>query len=86
MKTCTILQSNIFQIDGTEVEWSLGFMVNATNSVPVEEPTYRLTRQEYIALLAFCCLVSLIGLAMFVTCLVKRKMEKNLFKYSLIDE
>ncbi|XP_065649620.1 ectonucleoside triphosphate diphosphohydrolase 8 [Hydra vulgaris] len=72
--------------DGTQIGWSLGFMVNATNSVAVEEPSYRLSRQEYIALLTFCCLVIMLGLAMLIGCFIKRRVENKTYKYSRIEK
>eukprot|EP00795_Rhopilema_esculentum_P011935 gene11935-2504_t len=36
------------KVRGHDVGWSLGFMVNASNLVPVEEATSKITRQDFI--------------------------------------
>lgn len=74
------------KINGAEVGWSLGFMVNATNSIPVESPTYRISQQEFVSLLVVFSSLTIIGLAMFIICVVKRKLSKNMkYKYSMIN-
>jgi len=78
--------SFVDKIDGAEVGWSLGFMANKTNSIPTESPTYRISQQEFVILLLVSSLLTIIGLAMLVICIVKRKMEKNMkYKYSVIQ-
>lgn len=74
-------------INGTEVNWSLGYMVNATKSIPNEAATYRLTQQEFITLLVACCMMAMVGLAMLTICVMRRKMDKNnvKYKYSLVN-
>ena len=74
------------KVDGAEIGWSLGFMVNKTNEIPVESPTYRISQQEFVILLLVSSLLTIIGLAMLVICIVKRKMEKDVkYKYSMIQ-
>lgn len=74
-------QSNDVQIvqsiNNTEVNWSLGFMVNATKGIPNESPTYRLSQQEFVTLLVLCVMMALIGLAMFTICVLRRKNKDN---------
>ena len=61
-------------------------MVNATNSIPVEAPSYRLTQQELITLLVVCFLIAFVGLSMLIVCCVKRKLERNMkYKYTLVN-
>ncbi|XP_057306310.1 ectonucleoside triphosphate diphosphohydrolase 8-like [Hydractinia symbiolongicarpus] len=73
-------------INGTEVSWSLGFMVNATNAIPTEAPTYRLSAQEFISILTVCSVITLVGLAMLTLCLLKKRLEKNTkYKYKLVN-
>lgn len=78
--------SFVQKVGGTEVGWSLGFMVNATNAIPIESPTYRISEQEFVILLLVSSLLTIMGLAMLVICVVKRRMEKNMkYKYSMIQ-
>jgi len=73
-------------INGTEVGWSLGYMVNATNSVPTEGSNYRLTQQELVSLLVVCFLIALVGLSMLIVCCVKRRIERNMkYKYTMVN-
>lgn len=73
-------------INGTEVNWSLGFMVNATKGIPNESPTYRLTQQEFITLLVMCCMMVMIGVGMLTICVIRRKFDKNdQHKYSPVN-
>jgi len=77
---------SVKQIHGAEVGWSLGFMVNKTNGIPTESASYRISQQEFVILLLVFSLLTIIGLAMLVICIVKRKMEKNMkYQYRIIQ-
>lgn len=79
--------SFVDKMNGAEVGWSLGFMANKTNEIPTESPTYRISQQEFVILLLVSSLVTIIGLAMLVICIVKRKMERSMkYKYSTIQQ
>lgn len=74
------------EIKGKEVGWSIGYMVNATNSIPNEKPTYSINRQEIVALLVGCGLLSLIGVVMLAVFCVKRNKERTRKgKYEMIN-
>lgn len=74
------------QIRGTDVGWSLGFMVNATNLIPIEHPKSKLGRRNYIFLTGLSVLIVVFSLILCFCYSVKKLRKKDSdYEYRPLD-
>jgi hypothetical protein len=70
-------------IDSEEIGWTLGYMINQTNSLdPEYRPTRLLTRAEFIGIIiCFLVLLLISIITMIITICVHRRRQKSSEKY-----
>ncbi|XP_033102855.1 ectonucleoside triphosphate diphosphohydrolase 8-like [Anneissia japonica] len=68
-------------VDGANVGWSLGYMVNATNGIPTEPPSLLIHEEFFYGLLACYSIIAFVGVLMLLVCAQRRWKQKNVTTY-----
>ncbi|XP_032240692.2 ectonucleoside triphosphate diphosphohydrolase 8 [Nematostella vectensis] len=54
-------------IHGRSLGWALGFMINATNLLPINEPTYRVQTEAFMAVVIVAAILISLGVLLAIT-------------------
>ncbi|VDP04244.1 unnamed protein product [Soboliphyme baturini] len=65
------------KIDGEKVTWPLGFILNATNTLPTESPIELISSITYILLMVLCCLILISGFNFFLRMIILKSRKKS---------
>ncbi|OUC43052.1 GDA1/CD39 family protein [Trichinella nativa] len=60
------------EIDSTEIGWTLGFMLNATNQLPEEQPIEHIGLIEFSLITTICCIVFIVGCVFIIFALYRK--------------